>query len=104
MAERHRLGDLQMRVAWHHRGGFCLGAVDQRLLQVAHFLIEAVDRAAQPQPQICRDLIIARPRGMEAPRRRPDQVGQPRFDIHVNVFVFGAEYKAAAFNFRPDLV
>ena len=36
MTEGHRLGDLQMGVARHHRGGFGLGAVDQRLLQVAH--------------------------------------------------------------------
>ena len=104
MTEGHRLGDLQMSVAGHHRAGFSLGAVDQRLLQVAHRRVEAVDRAAQPQPQIGRDLVIARPRGMEAPRRRPDQLGEPRFDIHVNVFEFGAEHEAAAFDLRPDLL
>ena len=96
MPEGYRLGDLQMGVAGHHRGGFGLGAVDQGLLQVAHRAVEAVDRVAQPQPQIGRHLIVARARGMEAPRRRPDQLGEPRLDIHVDVFVLGAEDKAAA--------
>ena len=104
MTQRNRLGDLQMRVTRHHRAGLGVGAVDQGPLQAAHFEIEAVDRIAQPQPQIGCDLVIARPRGMKAPRHRPDQLSEARLDVHVNVFVFGAEHKAAAFNFRPDLV
>ncbi len=35
VAQRHRLGDLEMGEARHHRIGFGLGAIDQRLLQVA---------------------------------------------------------------------
>ena len=93
-----------MRVAGHYRAGLGFGAVDQRLLHVAHCEVEPVDRAAQPEPQIGRHLVVARPRGMEAPRRRPDQLGEPRFDIHVNVFEFSAEHKAAAFDLRPDLL
>ena len=104
MAEGHRLGDLQMSIAGHHRGGFRLGPVDQRLLQLAHCPIEALDRAAHPQPQIGRDLIVARTRGVQAPRRRPDQLGEARLDVHVNVLVLGAEAEAAAFDFRSDLV
>ena len=87
MAEGHRLGDLQMRVAGHHCVGFRLGPIDQRLLQVAHREVEAVDRAAHPQPEIGRDLVVARARGMQAPRRRADQLGEPRLDVHVDVFV-----------------
>ena len=64
----------------------------------------AVDRIAQPQPQIGCDLVIAGARGMKAPRRRPNQVGEACLDIHVDVFIFGAEHKAAAFDFRPDVV
>ena len=84
-------------------GGFRLGPLDQRLLQVAHRDVEAVDRAAQPQPQIGRDLIVARARGVQAPGRRPDQLGEARLDIEVDVLVLGAEDKIAGFDFRLDL-
>ncbi len=104
VAEGHRLGDLEMGEAGHHRIGFGFGTVEQRLLQVAHHRVDPVDRSAHPQPQIGRDLVVARARGVQASRGRPDQFGEPRLDIDVNVLIRIAEGKAAVFDFCPDLV
>jgi hypothetical protein len=41
---------------------------------------------------------------MQTPRSWPDQLGQSRLDVHMDVFVLGAEDKDAAFDLRPDLV
>ncbi|GIR46373.1 MAG: hypothetical protein CM15mP55_3490 [Hyphomicrobiales bacterium] len=45
-----------------------------------------VKAVAYEQPEIGRHLIIARTRGMQPPGGRPDYIGQPRFNIQVNVF------------------
>ena len=104
MAEGDGLGDLQMGIAGHHRGGFCLGSVDQRPLQLAHCPIEPLDGAAHPKPQIGCDLIVARARGVQAPRRRSDQLGETPLDVHVDIFTLNAVGKAAVFDLRFDLV
>ena len=104
MTQSDGLGDLQMGVAGHHSGDFCLSSVDQRALELAHCPIEPLDGAAHPKPQIGRDLVVARARGVEAPRRRTDQLGEARLDVHVNVLMFGAIGEAATFDLRSDLV
>ena len=103
VAERHRLGDLQMREAGHHGIGMRLGLVDQRRLQVAQRCVDAVDRVAHPQPEIGRDLVVARARGVQPPGRRPDQLGEPRLDVEVDVLVGLAEDEGAALDLGPDL-
>ena len=57
-----------------------------------------VDRVAHPEPEIGRDLIVARARGMQPPRRRPDQLGEPALDVHVNVFERALEVEFAGFD------
>ena len=104
VAESHRLGDLQVRVAGHHRGCFRLGAVDQRLLQIAHRGVYPVDRAAQPQPQISRHLIVPRARGVQPSRRRANELGQAGLDVHMDILALVAEDKDPAFDFRFYLV
>ena len=44
-----------------------------------------VDRVAHPEPEIGRDLVVARARGVQPPGGRPDQLGEPALDIHVDV-------------------
>ena len=95
MTEGDRLGDLQMGEAGHHRVGMRLGLVDQRGLQLTHRRVEAVDGAAHPQPEIGRDLIVARARRMQPPGRRADQFGEPRLDVEVDVLVRLAEDERA---------
>src|SRR5438445_13594583 len=103
MAEGYRLSDLQVSVAGHHRGRLRLGAITQPSLQLAHRRIEPVNRAAQPEPQVGRDLVVARARGMQASRCRPDQLGKASLDVHMDVLALGAEDKARAFDLQFDL-
>ena len=56
-----------------------------------------VDGVAHPQPEIGRDLIVARARGVQPPRRRPDQVGEPALDIHMDVLERALEDEFARF-------
>ena len=86
MAERHRLRRLQMGEARHHGGGVLERLFGQRALIAGKRRIDAVDRVAHPEPEIGRDLIVARARGVQPPGRRPDQVGEPALDIHMDVF------------------
>ena len=58
--------------------------------------VEPVDRVAHEQPEIGRHLVVARARGMEAPGGRTDQLGEPRFDVEMDVLVLDAERKGAA--------
>jgi len=58
MAERHRLRDLQMSEAGHHRLGMLIGAFDQCALQSADCVDCFIARVPDPKPEIGRDLII----------------------------------------------
>ena len=86
VAQRHRLGDLQMGEARHDRVDMALGAVDQSGLQGFQRGIGGIAGIAHPQAKVRRDLVIARARGMQPPGCGPYQLGQPRLDMHVNVF------------------
>ena len=60
--------------------------------------VDAVDRVAHPQPEIGRDLIVARARGVQPPGRRPDQLGEPALDVHVDVLERALEREFAGFD------
>ncbi len=81
-----------------------LGLIDQRRLQFPHRLIAARDRAAHPEAEIGRDLVVARARGVEPSGNGPDQLAEPRLDIEVDVFVRLAEHKGAALDLAADLL
>ena len=75
MAERHRLGRLQMGETRHHRVGMGERLFGQRALIAARARASMlVDGVAHPEPEIGRHLIVARARGMQPSRRRPDQL------------------------------
>ena len=86
MPERHRLRGLQMREARHHRAGVLQRLLGQRLLVVAEQPVDVVDPRPHPQPEIGRDLIVARARGVQPAGGRPDQLGEPALDVHMDVF------------------
>ena len=86
MAEGDRLGRLQMREAGHHRVGVRLRLLGQRVLKGPQRSLEIVDGVPHPQPEIGGDLIVTRACGMQPPGGRPDQLGEPAFDVHVDVF------------------
>jgi hypothetical protein len=86
MAERHRLRDLEVREAGHDAVRMFLGARDQRRLDRLQPGIDARAGGAHPQAEIGRDLVVARARGVEAPGGLANDLLEPRFDGHVDVF------------------
>ncbi len=46
---------------------------------------DRVDRVAHPEAEIDGDLVVARARGVKAPGRRADDLGEPAFDVHMDV-------------------
>ena len=103
MTQGDGLRRLQMGEARHHRFGMGEGLFRQRRLQVTKPDIERVHRVANPQTEIERDLIVAGASGMEASGRFPDDLGQPRFHIHMDVFEGAPEGKGAGLDFARDL-
>ncbi len=91
-----------MGEARHDGRGVALGLRDQRGLEQRDIAVEPVDRLAHVEPEIGRHLVVARARGMEAPGGRTDQLGEPRFDVEMDVLVFDAERKGAALDRAAD--
>ncbi len=102
VAERHRLRGLQMGEAGHRIGGMRGGAVGQRAHQVGKLRIEPVDRVAHPQAEIGRHLVVAAARGVQPLAGLADALGQPRLDVHVDVFERLVEGEAPGLDFRRD--
>ena len=81
--------------------GITVAAWSQRLLGERALIggerrIDPVDGIAHPEPEIGRDLIVARARRMQPPGGRPDQLGEPALDIHMDVFERALEGELAA--------
>ncbi len=76
MAERDRLGALQMSEARHDRAGMRQGLRHERFLEAGENLVGRVDRVAHPEAEIRRDLVVAGTRGVEAAGRGADQLGE----------------------------
>ena len=85
MPERHRLRGLQMGEARHHGAGMFERPLHQRVLERGQRRIGLVDGVADIEPEIGRDLIVARTRGVQPSRGGADQLAEPALDIHVNV-------------------
>ena len=60
-------------------------SVDERPLEVDERRVQPVDRPTQPQPQVGRDLVVARATRVQLAGQRPDPVGQRRFEVEVDV-------------------
>ena len=59
MAESDGLRDLQMRESRHDRVGVAFGEAEERLAQRREIAGKRVDRAAEPEPQVGRHLVVA---------------------------------------------
>ncbi len=86
MAERHRLRGLQMGKSRHHGRGMFQRAGSQRMLEGGQRRIGLVDGVADIEPEIGRDLVVARACGVQPSRGRTDQFGEPALDVHMDVF------------------
>ena len=102
VAERHRLRDLKVGEARHDGVGMLLGAGDQHRLQADDRLGSFPAGAPHPQPEVGRDLIVARTGGVEAPGGGADQLGQAAFDRHVDVLERKVARRAVAFELGLD--
>ena len=65
------------------------GAVEDRGFELVDGRNDVVNRAAHEQPQIGRHLVVARPRRVQPPGRRSDQLAEPLLDVHVDVLERG---------------
>ena len=99
MAERHRLGGLQMGEARHDGGGMFQRAADQRMLERRQRRVGLVDGVAHEETEIGRHLVVARPRGVQPSGGRTDQFGQPALDVHMDVFERALEIERALVDF-----
>src|SRR3546814_10596449 len=91
MSERYRLGVLQMRKARHNGLRVPFRLTEQCLLTGLQRRVYSIDLVAHPQAEIRRHLIVARTRGMQPSRGRPDPLGEARFHVHVDVFELASE-------------
>ena len=85
------------------RAGVAVGksrAGHQRVHHIGDLAGNAVDGVTHPEAEIDRDLVVAAARGVQALARFADAFGQPRLDIHVDVFERAREGESA----RRDLV
>ena len=95
MAEGHGLRGLQMGEARHHGRGMFQRAGDQRLLERPQRRIGLVDRVADIEPKIGRDLVVARARGVQPARGGADQFAKPALDVHMDIFERALEFERA---------
>ena len=99
MAERDRLGGLQMGETGHDGAGMFQRPRHQRVLKRRQRRIDLVDGVADIEPEIGRDLVVARTRGVQPPGGRPDQLAKPALDIHVNVLERALEIERSLVDF-----
>jgi hypothetical protein len=102
MAERDGLGGLHMGEAGHRIGGVHRGAIGQGPHQVGELPVQPVDRVADPEAEIGGDLVVARAAGVQPLAGLADARGQPRLDVHVDVFEPDVEREAAGLDLLAD--
>ena len=90
-----------MRVARHRPVGVALGEVGERAHQLAAAPARASALLAHEQRHVGRDLVVARPRGVELAADRAGDLGQPALDRHVDVLVAGLEVEACPRSSSP---
>ena len=98
------LRHLQMGETGHHGLGVLGRNLHQSALQVVEQFADGVDFIAQPQAHIGRHLVVAAAAGVQALACVAHQLGQPCFDVEVNVFEFQLPLELAAFNVLCDLL
>ena len=99
VAEGHRLRRLEMGEARHYRRRVRLGLVEEGGDQALQRLGGAGQLALRPEAEIDRHLVVARAGGVQPSGRRPDQLGKPRFHVHVDVLELGREDERSGLDF-----
>src|SRR5438132_9274472 len=102
--EQHGLRTLQMCIAGHDGAQFAAGDRDKGLLKLSQPRDETSERVPQVKPQIERDLIVAATPRVQLAPHLSDDLGQPQFDGHMDVFLSGSESKAPVRDLALDLL
>ena len=87
MRDEHGLRAAQMRVGRHQRVAGALGQTDERLDHAGDRLRDRWRAPFQIQPQIDRDLLVARAPGVQPSAGVSDQRHELTLDERVDVFV-----------------
>ena len=95
MAEGDRLRALHMGEAGHDGARVGKRLFGQRMLEISQPRVDAVDLVAHPELEVGGHLVVARARGVQPARGRPDQFGQPALDVHMDVFEGALELEPA---------
>ena len=104
MAEGHRLGHLQMGEAGHDRVGLARRQFRQPAQQPLDFVQNGVDVVAQVQADVGGHLIVARAAGVQSLAGVADPLGQPRLDVHVDIFQRHRPVEFAALDLGANLL
>ena len=104
MGEQHRLGPLQMGIPRHQRIPVAPAQRDQGLLHLPEAPNGVAAGLQRIKPHVGGYLVVAGTPGVQAPRRRADELMQAAFDVHVQVFQGRVPWKAAAFDLVFDLL
>ena len=100
--QRRDLRALQVRVRRHDRLHVLGGAHEHHLLQTVERRVLAFEHAAQVEPHVGDDLVVAAATGVELGAGFTRDLGEPSLHSHVHVFVLVGGHEAAGLDLAPD--
>jgi hypothetical protein len=93
-----------MGEARHHGCRMLLGPLQEGCDQPLQRFGDTQALVLDPEPEVDRDLVVARTGGVQAAGGRADQIGEASLDIHVDVFQPGREFEAAGLDLFQNRV
>ncbi len=104
MGKKNRLGSLSMRISRHDDIQMSLGQMDEDVPQRVQLGHDPLNGIPQIHPQIQRNLVVAASPGMQFLGGIPDQLLQPGFNVHVNIFQAVGKREPSFLDFYADPV
>ena len=102
MGEDDGLRRLQVREAGHDRLHMVPRQRDQRGHHAGQPFVDGVDAVAQPQADVRRHLVVARPAGVQLLAGVADERRQAVLDVHVDILERRVPCKLAGVDFGAD--
>jgi hypothetical protein len=104
MGEAARLSPLKMGVGGHQNIDLTLSPIKKGRAEVLNCFAYLRDSLSTVEPQIRRDLIVARTPRVKLAADGPDNLGHSGLDIHMNLLARWVPFEVARFNFLGDLI
>src|SRR6202008_3515906 len=76
---------------------------DEGVLEGEESAIQAVDRAARPEPEVRRDLVVPRSAGVELAGNRPQPLGERGLEVQMDVLEARVPAELAALDVAPQV-